>query len=79
MNTTHQQKKLDEKDLIGKSDSFNLSDVIIEAAPSVIMDCEDSIVSVDTNDKIVTFRNWLELLDGSVKTEVNKENKKFNR
>ena len=34
------------------------------------MDCEDSIVSVDTNDKISTFRNWLGLLDGSIKTEI---------
>ena len=34
------------------------------------MDCEDSIVSVDTNDKIETFKNWLGLLDGTIKTEV---------
>ena len=36
------------------------------------MDCEDSIVSVDTNDKIATFRNWMGLLDGTIKTKLKK-------
>ena len=37
------------------------------------MDCEDSIVSVDTNDKIETFRNWIRLLSGTIQTEVKKD------
>ncbi len=65
--------KLDKTHPVGKSDSFHLCDVIVESAPSVIMDCEDSIVSVDTNDKISTFRNWLGLLDGSIKVEIYKD------
>ena len=65
--------KLDKTHPVGKSDSFHLCDVIVESAPSVIMDCEDSVVSVDTNDKISTFRNWLGLLDGSIKVEIYKD------
>ena len=36
------------------------------------MDCEDSIVSVDTNDKIATFRNWMGLLNKTIQTEIKK-------
>ena len=43
------------------------------------MDCEDSIVSVDTDDKIATFRNWMGLLDKTIKTEVKKDNVSFVR
>ena len=71
--------QLDNKHPIGKTDNCHLKDIIIESALSVIMDCEDSIVSVDTNDKIATFRNWMGLLDGTIKTEVNKDNLTFVR
>ena len=43
------------------------------------MDCEDSIVSVDTNDKIETFRNWIRLLNGTIQAEVKKDNVSFIR
>ncbi len=71
--------QLDNEHPIGKSDSFQLKDIVLESALSVIMDCEDSIVSVDTNDKIETFRNWLGLLDGTMKAVINKDNNSFVR
>ncbi len=71
--------QLDKKHPIGKIDSFHLKDIVIESALSVIMDCEDSIVSVDTNDKIKTFKNWIGLLNGTIQTEVKKDNVSFIR
>ena len=69
--------QLDKEHPIGKIDNFHLKDIVIESALSVIMDCENSIVSVDTNDKIETFRNWIGLLNGTIQTEVKKDNVSF--
>ena len=63
-NSLRVRLQLDKEHPIGKIDSFHLKDIVIESALSVIMDCEDSIVSVDTNDKIKTFKNWVGLLNG---------------
>ena len=71
--------QLDNKNPISKINSFKLKDIVIESALSVIMDCEDSIVSVDTNDKIETFKNWLELLNGTIKTEFKIDKNSFVR
>ncbi len=71
--------QIDNKHPIGKIDSFHLKDIVIESALSVIMDCEDSIVSVDTDDKIATFRNWMGLLDKTIKTKIKKDNVSFVR
>ncbi len=71
--------QIDKQDTIGKSNKLNLKDIRVESALSVIMDCEDSIVSVDTFDKICTFKNWLELLDETIKVKVTKDQKAFTR
>ncbi len=71
--------QFDKKDIIGKCDNLNLKDIKVEASLSVIMDCEDSIVSVDTYDKISTFKNWLGLLDETIKIKVTEDRKSFIR
>ena len=62
-----------------KNDNFNLKDIKVESALSVIMDCEDSIVSVDTYDKVSTFKNWLGLLDETIQVKISKNQKSFIR
>ena len=71
--------QIDKLDPIGKSDNFNLKDIKVESALSVIMDCEDSIVSVDTYDKVSTFKNWLGLLDETIQVKISKNQKSFIR
>ncbi len=66
--------KIDKEDKIGNSDSANIADIYLEAAISTIMDCEDSVATVDAEDKVVAYRNWLGLMKGDLNTEFNKEN-----
>ena len=70
---------IDPKSAVGKNDKAGISDIIIESAISTIVDNEDSVAAVDSKDKVKCYRNWLGLMKGDLKTEVQKNNKKFTR
>ena len=64
---------------IGSTDKANISDIFIESAISTIVDNEDSVAAVDTEDKVKCYRNWLGIMKGNLQTEMEKNGKKFIR
>ena len=78
-NNLHIDILIDPKSAVGKNDKAGISDIIIESAISTIVDNEDSVAAVDSKDKVKCYRNWLGLMKGDLKAEVQKNNKKFVR
>ena len=79
INNLHCRIIIDKNDEIGKSDAAGISDIIFESAISSILDCEDSVATVDEDDKILAYENWLGLMKGDLKSTFTKNNKKIKR
>lgn len=58
--------RVDPASRIGRSDPAGIADVRVEAALTAIMDCEDSVATVDAEDKVQAYANWLGLMRGDL-------------
>lgn len=65
-NGLHVELSIDRSHPVGRGHHAGVSDVVLEAAVTTIVDLEDSVATVDGPDKAAAYRTWLGLMTGTL-------------
>ncbi|MDX1519916.1 MAG: malate synthase G, partial [Gammaproteobacteria bacterium] len=75
----HVEIRFGEGYFIGRRDHAHIYDIHVESAITTIMDCEDSVASVDVEDKLKVYGNWLGLMKGTLVRTIEKDGETIER
>src|SRR5690606_36645931 len=65
-NNLHVELTIDPEHRVGRQHHADVADVVVEAAVTTIVDLEDSVATVDGEDKALAYRTWLGLMTGEL-------------